>query len=155
MTKTKNKTSEKEALAKLMSYCAKQDRCHKEVRTKLIKLEVYGDALESIISELISMNFLNEERFAKSYVRGKFRIKKWGKIKILNELRKRQISSLNIKRGMTEIDELEYIETLRRHVIKKKPLVEKLTYTDKARIARYCVQKGFESDLVWEQINGI
>jgi regulatory protein len=71
--------SKEDALKKLQRYCAYQDRCHQEARRKLLDLGIYGDDLEEIISELISDNFLNEERFARSFARGKFRIKGWGK----------------------------------------------------------------------------
>lgn len=102
------------ALEQLRKYCAYQERCHKEVRSKLLSLKVYGDELEEVISCLISENFLNEERFARSYARGKFRMKQWGRIKIKQELKKRYISDYCIKKAMSEIDEKEYSATLQR-----------------------------------------
>ena len=92
MKKAKKYISPEDALAKLQRYCAYQDRCHQEVRTKLIDLGVFGDTLEEIITDLIKDNFLNEERFARSYARGKFRMRKWGRIKIRQELKLRKIS---------------------------------------------------------------
>jgi len=96
------------ALAKLQKYCVYQDRCHSEVRTKLLQLQVYGDDLENIITDLIQDDFLNEERFACSFVRGKYRMKKWGRDKILIELKRKGISAYCIKKGMEEIEDFEY-----------------------------------------------
>ena len=104
--------SKEEALDKLQRYCAYQDRCHQEVRSKLLDLGIYGEDLEEIIVQLISDNFLNEERFARSYARGKFRIKRWGRNRIWQELQKRQISDYCLRKAMEEIDEAEYQKTL-------------------------------------------
>ena len=96
--------SQEAALLKLQSYCAYQERCHNEVMTKLRDLGVYGDKADEIVAQLITDNFLNEERFAVSYARGKFRIKRWGKIRIRQELKLRQIPEYSIKKAMAEID---------------------------------------------------
>ena len=139
------------ALKKLQRYCAYQDRCHQEVRTKLLKLQVYGDDLEQIMAELIRENFLNEQRFAESYVRGKFRMKKWGRVKIKIELKKRKISDYCIRKGMQEIEEEEYLETLQSLILKKRPdVVGKIN--PKKAIADYLIRKGYESELVWKNL---
>ncbi len=136
------------ALEKLRKYCAYQDRCHKEVRTKLLKLEVYGDELEEVMNQLIAEDFLNEERFARSYARGKFRMKQWGRIKIKNELRKRHISDYCIRKGMEEIDDVEYDETIQR-LIKKHALYSKAdTPTAKKKIIESLQRKGFEFEYI-------
>lgn len=137
------------ALDKLQKYCAYQDRCHKEVRTKLLELGIYGEDLEQIIAELIAENFLNEERFAKSYARGKFRIKKWGKRKIIQELKRRQISEYCIKKGLKEIDDDEYEKKLRELLEKKNTyIVEKNIYIRRKKLFNYAYQKGYESFLI-------
>lgn len=144
------------ALQKLMHYCAYQERCHQEVRSKLIALEIYGDDLEEIISELITENFLNEERFAIAYAGGKFRMKKWGKIRIRQELKKRKISDYCIKKAMQEIDEEGYMEGLY-ELIEKKRKTEKETneFKLKGRLAKYAMSKGFEAHLVWQALKDI
>lgn len=78
-----------EALSKLQKYCAYQERCHQEVHQKLKEMKMIPEAIDYIIVELIQHNFLNEERFTKSYIRGKFRIKKWGKHRLILELKKK------------------------------------------------------------------
>ena len=144
------------ALQKLMHYCAYQERCHQEVRAKLISLEIYGGDLEEIIDELITENFLNEERFAKAYAGGKFRMKKWGKIRIKQELKRRKISDYCIKKAMQEIDEEGYMEGLYA-LIEKKRKTEKETneFKLKGRLAKYAMSKGFESYLVWQALKDI
>ena len=151
---TKKITTEKDrALSKLQKYCAYQERCHQEVRSKLIELKIYGDDLEEIISELITDNFLNEERFAIAYAGGKFRIKKWGKVKIKIELKRRNISAYCIKKAMQEIDEEGYMEGLYK-VIEKKMKTEKETneFKLKGRLAKHAMRKGYESHLVWQTL---
>lgn len=145
--------SKADALVKLQRYCAYQDRCHQEVRSKLLDLGIYGDDLEEIITELIAENFLNEERFARSFVRGKFRMKKWGRIRIRQELKRRQISAYCIKKGFTEISEEDY-ETTLEEVIRKKAaeMKEPNTFKRNAKIAQYAMQRGFESQLVWDVV---
>lgn len=137
------------ALEKLQKYCAYQDRCHNEVRTKLLSLGVYGDDLEQVIAELVTENFLNEERFAKSYARGKFRMKGWGKRKILGELKRRKISDYCIKKGMAEIEDAAYEEKLLNLLEKKnRTLRDKNIYIRRKKLFNYAYRKGYESFLI-------
>ena len=138
---------------KLRHYCAYQERCHEEVRTKLLSLKIYGNDLEEIINKLIEDDFLNEERFAKAYARGKFRIKKWGRGKIISELNKRRISPYCIKQAMEEIEEQEYLDTLKKL---SKTAIRKYRTTNefetKSKVARYLISRGYASELVWQAI---
>ena len=111
--------SKEDALEVLRKYCVYQDRCHSEVRTRLIKLKIYGDDLEDIIVDLINDDYLNEERFAKAYVRGKYRMKSWGRHKIKMHLIQKKVSEYCIKQGMKGILEEEYQEILER-VLRKR-----------------------------------
>ena len=106
--------TQKQALIKAESYCAYQERCQQEVRDKLYSWGLHEVQVENVIAELIASNFINEERFAKAYARGKFRIKKWGRVKISIELKRRKISAYCIKKGLAEIEEEEYIKTLQK-----------------------------------------
>ena len=145
--------STEEALAKLQRYCAYQDRCHQEVRTKLLDLGIYGDELEHIIVELIRENFLNEERFACSFARGKFRMKKWGRVRIQQELKKRNISAYCLRKGMEEIGEADYLNCLDSILDKKEATLHiKNEFKRNQHLARYAIQKGYESFLVWDRI---
>lgn len=110
MHNTKSYTVD-EAQQKLEYYCAYQERCHKEVEEKLKSMHMIPAAIDQIIGKLIIDNYLNETRFAQSFARGKFRIKKWGKVRILNQLKFRGISAWNIKKAMQEIDPEEYLDT--------------------------------------------
>ena len=150
MPKYKKYLSYADALKKLEHYCAYQDRCHSEVRTKLIDLGIYGDELERIITDLIADNFLNEERFAQSYARGKHRLKKWGRYKITSHLKAKRVSAYCIKKGLAEIDEEEYLETL--YDLVEKRLGDKYSFEENGKAAKYLIGKGYESNLVWEAI---
>ena len=136
---------------KLEHYCAYKDRCHKEVEQKLYDLKMIPEAKEKIILHLMQHNFLNEERFAKAFVRGKFSIKKWGKIRIVNELKFKNISAYNIKTGLKEIDELDYKKTLYALAEKKQATIkESNPYKKTAKLSTYLISRGFESNLVYE-----
>ncbi|WP_028888383.1 regulatory protein RecX [Tenacibaculum ovolyticum] len=141
---------------KIEHYCAYQDRCHKEVENKIKEYSLIPEAREMILLSLMKDNFLNEERFSKSFARGKFRIKKWGKQRIVRELKFRNISAYNIKTALKEINEQEYITTLYELVAKKDKLVrEENVFKRKKKIADYLLYRGFESNLVYEAINAI
>jgi len=116
-------------------------------------MKIYGDDLEEIISELIDENFLDEERFARSYARGKFRIKKWGKNKITQELKRKKVSAYCIKKGMTEIDEEEYLATANSLLSK---YYSKLTGFDalkRKKTYEHGVRKGYESFVINDILN--
>ena len=149
----KKKYTYAEAKAKAWAYCAYQERSQQQVRDKLYEYGLYPDEVESLIAELISDNFINEERFAKAYAGGKFRIKKWGRYKIRQGLKQHRISDYCLKKGMADIDPEEYYETLRELLLKKKEgLKEKDEFALKNKMARYAIGKGYEQDLVWEAI---
>ncbi len=150
MKKNNKYTSVDDALLKLQAYCSYQDRCHSEVRTKLISLNIYGDDLEKIIYELIADKYLDEERFARSYARGKFRIKNWGRYKIQQALKQKQVSAYCIKKAMTEIEEEDYITTLYNIIAKKTNMssFEKISYKEKQKIIKWAMGKGYEFPLI-------
>ena len=140
-----------EAKRALEHYCVYQDRCHKEVEEKLSKIGMIPEACEVVILHLIEHNFLNEERFAKSFARGKFRIKKYGKIRITQELKFRYLSDYNIKTALKEIDEREYIDTL--HAIMEQKWIhtkESNIYKKQKKVGDFALRKGYESHLVYE-----
>ena len=146
----------KEALAKLQKYCAYQDRCHKEVEQKLKQMRMIPEAVESIIVDLIQDNHLNEERFAKAYVRGRFSIKKWGKVRLTLELKQRQISKYLIKTALTEIDPDDYLQTFHALAEKKaQTLTETNPFKRKKKLADYLLYRGWESHLVYDKVNAL
>ncbi len=148
--------SKEEALLKLQKYCAYQDRCHSEVRTKLISLKIYGDDLEDIITDLIREDFLNEERFARSYVRGKFRIKRWGRNKIKQELKLRKVSDYCIRKGLNEIEEEEYQRTLYDLIEKKDRTLKSINQYDRyKKLYEHAYRKGYEADLINKAVKEI
>jgi regulatory protein len=146
--------SVEEAKRALEKYCAYQERCHKEVTQKLYDLNMILEARELIIVHLIEHNFLNEERFATSYARGKFRIKKWGKQRITRELKFREISIYNIKSALKEIDTHGYLETFNLLAEKKLATIkEKNKYKKRKKLADYLLYRGWESQLVYAKVN--
>jgi len=131
-------------------YCQYQDRCQKEVRNKLYENGARKDEVEELLIELIGIKLIDEERYARNFARGKFRIKNWGRKKIVYELRQDQISDYCIKKGLSEIDEDEYVQTLERLAERKMPDIKKEqnVFARRAKLQRYLTQKGYENDLV-------
>jgi len=144
-----------QALDALQDYCAYQDRCHKETRQKLRELGYYGDPAEEVICDLIKEKYLDEERFARSFARGKFKIKRWGRQKITRELKFREISAYCIKKGLTEIEDEEYEQVLENELLRRNRLEKKglHPYLRRRKLADYMFTRGYESHLTWEAIN--
>lgn len=156
MDRPKKLWSLQEAKVRIAAFCAYQERCQQEVRSKLAERGVYGDEAEDLIATLIADGFLNEERFAASFVRGKFKLKKWGKNKIFQELKMRKISPNCIKSGMKEIDPEEYWEILLQQANKKWKLTnEAESLKKKYKVQQYLIGRGFEADLVQTAIEDI
>ncbi len=142
-----------EAGEKIRHFCAYQERSQYQVRQRLYEYGIYTQDVNQIIVELIEENYLNEERFAKAFVRGKFNIKKWGRIKIKQALYPHKLSDYILKKAFAEIDEAEYLKTLKSVIEKKSREVKiKNDFERKGKIAHYAITRGFEPDMVWEII---
>ncbi|MDC6404476.1 MULTISPECIES: regulatory protein RecX [Maribacter] len=143
-----------EATRKLEGYCAYQERCHQEVVTKLQGMGMIPLAIDTIVSHLIKENYLNEERFAKSFARGKFNIKKWGKKRIVAELKVRDISKYNIQSALNEIDDNQYLKTFEALAKKRlEQIKDKDIQKKKKKLADYLLYRGWEPNLVYDKVN--
>jgi regulatory protein len=138
-------------------YCNYQDRSHQEVKDKLYELGSYPEEVNLLISELIEEGLLNEERFACAFARGRFRIKHWGRVKIVQHLKRHRISEYLIKKALKEIDPSEYYATAERLAEKKWESLraETNSYSKKAKVYRYLQQKGYESGTINEILKGV
>jgi regulatory protein len=153
LSKKEKVYTRQEALLKISSFCAYQERTQQEVRDKLYGYGLHKDIVEELISKLITENFINEERFAKSYAGGKFRIKKWGRVKIKDALKAKGISDYCIRKGLQEIDPKDYRSTLLFLIEKRSEKEkEKNEYKRKHKITQFLVGKGYEAELVWEEL---
>ncbi|MGY6520849.1 MAG: regulatory protein RecX [Mongoliitalea sp.] len=138
-----------EAKVKIAAFCAYQERCQQEVRTRLAERGIRGDEAEELIALMIEEGFLNEERFAQAFVRGKFSLKKWGRIKIRQALKFKQLSDRCIATGMKEIDADEYFKILQLEAEKKWNSLDKLDkFPRKMKVQQFLLGKGFEQDLI-------
>ena len=131
-------------------------QCHSEVENKLSNFNLISQAKDQILFNLINEDYLNETRFCKSFVRGKFKIKNWGKRRIIQELKSRKISEFNIKKGLSEINEFDYQEKFENLFNKKLSSLENLNSIDKKKkIFSYLQYRGWETNLIYEKINQI
>lgn len=154
--RTQKKLTLAEAKFKAEHFCAYQERCHQEVEAKLKEWLVFGDWAAEVILHLIEQNFLNEERFAKAYAGGKFRTQHWGRMKIKNELKKREISAYCMQLGMKEIDEDDYLKVLAQIASKKKKEVKaKSEWEQNNKVSIYLIGRGFEPELVWATLRSM
>jgi regulatory protein len=154
MIQNKKSFTVDELQKKMEYYCVYQDRCHQEVERKMTEYELIPEAKEKILLHLMQHNFLNEERFSKSFARGKFRIKNWGKQRIVRELKIKNISSYNIKTALKEIDDELYIKTIEKIAASKNNTIkESNLFKKKKKIYDYLYRKGYESSLIQETIS--
>lgn len=143
----------RQAKQKIEQYCAYQERSHQEVRNKLYGFGLHRNDVDEIITNLITDGFLNEERFAKAFAGGKFRIKKWGRIRITHALEAKGVSKNCIRIGLREIEDAPYRETLRELLQEKsRTLEEQNVFVLRDRLSKYVIQKGYEPELVWKEI---
>ncbi|MFV5683897.1 regulatory protein RecX [Flavobacterium sp. GB2R13] len=143
----------KEAINKIEHFCAYQERCHEEVVQKLRTMKMDSEEIDTIMVHLISDNFLNEERFACSFARGKHRIKHWGKIRIINELKSKKITQTLINIALKEISSEEYATTF--HTLAErnwKSIRETNLMKKRKKFCDYMLRRGFESNLVFEKV---
>lgn len=153
---TKSNLSVKEVLHKIESYCSYQERCHIEVREKLRSFSLDSNEVDEIIVKLIGNNYLNEERFASLFSISKFHQKKWGKIRIVNELKARKISSFLISKAVKEIPMEEYYETFSKLSDHQwNVITEKNTIKKRKKFCDYLLRKGWESELVYAKVKDL
>lgn len=146
-------SSLKEAQQKIEYFCAYQERCHQEVTEKLRNMKMDSDEIDQIMVRLISDNFLNEERFACSFARGKHRIKHWGKIRIINELKFRNISQTLINSALKEISPEEYLATFHNLAERQWETNRETNILKKRKkFCDYLLRRGYESNLVYEKV---
>ena len=142
-----------DALIRLQRYCSYQDRCHQEVHQKLKDMRMIPEAIDTIMASLISDDYLNESRYATSYVRGKFKIKKWGKYRLISQLKKKGLSKYTINQAISEINKDEYFHVF--HDLAEKrfnSLHEPNKLKKKKKLADYLLYRGWESHLVYDKV---
>jgi regulatory protein len=148
--------SAQEAKEKIRHYCAYQERSHKEVKNKLYGYGLHRNDVDELIVQLITDGFLNEERYAKAFAGGKFRMKKWGKLKIIHALEAQGLSTNCINAGLKEIDADDYEAALIEFLVKKNAeLQEENIFVLKDKLSKAAILKGYEPELVWKAIKTI
>ena len=141
-------------IKKAQKYCAYQERCQWDLEKKFRVWQVVEEIQDEVLADLISQGFVNEERFAKHFASGKFRIKKWGKKKIQLELKKRQISNYSINKAIEAIEDEEYDLTLQQLIQKKVKVIQaKNEFEKKQKLAQYLYSKGYENERIWNAIH--
>ena len=141
-------------LKKVLRYCAYQDRCTQEVRNKLATFDIPASEKEKFVKLLVDEGYLDDERYASTFVRSKIHLKKWGVNKIRMSLKMKGISDEIISGALSEIDPEIYREELIK-VLKAKKINETDPYKRKTKLAQYAIQKGYEPTLVWEAVKNL
>lgn len=141
-------------MSKMRQYCAFQERCISDVRNKIKTFHLQEDVEEKVINKLIKEDFLNEERYARLFAGGKFRINQWGKNKIYASLLQDGVPELFILEGLSEIDQQDYMTVLRTILSKKSREIKEKDYNRKIKkLANFAIGRGFEPNLVWDILN--
>ncbi len=151
---TKKTYTVQEATSKLESYCAYQERCHQEVVQKLTGMHMIPEAIDVIMVHLLQHNFLNEERFAKTFVSGKFKIKAWGRNRIAFQLKQKGVGKVNINTALAEITDEEYIGVFNDLAEKRASSIKETNkLKKKKKFIDYFLYRGWESHLVYDKAN--
>ncbi|MEE4196558.1 MAG: regulatory protein RecX [Bacteroidales bacterium] len=150
------KTSVHKALDKAQYLCAQKEKCVEDIKQKLFQWGVNKNDFDSIIERLIEEKFIDEERYAKAYVKEKFTFNKWGKIKIEYALKQKKIPDQYIQYALDDIPENEYTQTLEKELIKKRKSIQDTNeHTIKSKLIRFAVSKGFENGKVFDMVNSM
>jgi regulatory protein len=146
-----------QSLLKIKQYCAYQERCHMEVREKLYSFGLHKNEVDEIISTLITENYLNEERFAVHFAGGKFRMKQWGKIKIRQALKNKQVSEYCSRKALKEIDNNEYRQAFFKLAEQKLKTLktEKNIFIKKRKLQDFLLQKGYEREMITDAVKNM
>jgi regulatory protein len=146
-----------QALLKIKQYCAYQERCHAEVKEKLYSFGLHKGEVDEIIAQLINENYLNEERFAIHYAGGKFRMNYWGRNKIKQALKQKQVSDYCIKKALQQINVNDYSKTFAKLAEQKLNTLksEKNIFIKKRKLQDFLLMKGYESNLVSEEVRKV
>lgn len=140
-------------ISKLEKYCSYSEKCKSDIIKKLCQWKIFHEH-DEIINHLIDHNYINEERYALLYCKSKFNLRKWGKIKIAYQLKKKSIPENIINSSLNAITKESYLESIKKIIKKKSESIdEKNIYKKNIKIARYLYQKGYETDLIWKVIN--
>ncbi len=153
MARNKEKYEFKEAKILIGKFCAYRERSHSEVKARLYDYGLSRGEVDELMFELIRLNYINEERYARAFVRGKYLHNNWGRQKIKQHLKRKDVSDQNIAIALTEIKEEEYLQKLSEILDKKRSSIRGTnTYEINYKLAKYLIQKGYESTLVWDEI---
>ena len=154
---TKKSNTLQKIKSKIINLCIKDEKCIQQILQKLRNCGCNEIDSMKIIQELIQQDYINEERYSKSFFSGKFKMKKWGKRKIIFELKKRKISKKNINKGLAEISDKEYLDTIKFLIKKKNSLIRNDlgNLERKRKILAFMSQKGYEYNLVYENLDNL
>lgn len=142
------------ALEKAAKYCAYQERCQFDLERKMKEWNIDEELWDNVIAEMIQQKFLNEERFAQTFTNGKVNIKKWGRIKIKNELKARKISDYSIRKAFDSMDNDNYLLNLQNLIQQKLgTIVGKNDYEKRMKLIQYLLSRGYELELINEELD--
>jgi len=151
----KTQVTQEEAWLQLQTYCKEKERCQAQAVAQLLDLNITETVIKQIITDLKQQDLLNEDRFACAYVRDKMKSKKWGRQRLIKELTFLKIPVNSIKKAFSEIDNTEYIATLKAILIQKTALyrLKNDAFETRKKAAIYALKKGYEQSLIWVVIN--
>lgn len=153
---SKNSWDPAQLKEKMMAYCAYQERCIWEARRKMSEKQVADEDQQKVLDYLIQEQYIDEERYARAFARGKFNLKKWGRNRITLELRMRKIPESLIQKGIAEIDPVSYYDTLLEQTERRwEREKETETFKKRFKVVGYLMQKGFEKDLIEEALESL
>ena len=146
----------KEALQYAMNLCSAQERCRSEISEKLASRKVTSDDIDKILAVLIAENFIDESRYARTFAGDKFRLNKWGKVKIRYMLQHKNIPGEIIESALLDIGDENYSTSLREELSKKRKTIKgSNAFEIRGKLFRFAQQRGFETGLIYKILDEI
>ncbi len=142
--------TKQEALIKAQLLCSKKEYCQSEIRQKLLQWKVNSDYFDFILESLKNDKFIDENRYVEFFVRDKFKLNKWGKIKIQYALKLKQINQELIQTNLDKINEEDYKNACKSLIMNKLKVLENKEETEiklKEKTLKFMQSRGFEYDL--------
>lgn len=145
-----------QAFSKMAQLCSRSEQCSADIRKKILAYEIVDEIVDEIIDKLIEERYIDDERYAKAYVNDKFKLNRWGRMKMRYYLRQKGLSDATIEKGLEKIDEEKYIKVLIKTMNDKaKTIKKKDKFIKMAQIIRYTQGRGFEPELIHRHMDEV
>ncbi|MEI6274488.1 MAG: regulatory protein RecX [Prolixibacteraceae bacterium] len=154
MESTRQQLTYREALTKAMDICGRSEKCRYDIELKCREWQLSKEETVQLTNTLLKEKFIDQQRYANSFVNDKFKFNKWGKIKLAYALRQKKLEEKMIREALTHIPENTYREVLSDLLsAKAKTIRENDAYTRRSKLMAFAQSRGFEADTAMKVVD--